>query len=101
MRAQMHHAAYGPPGIERRHQLADAIDQDVLVKEGGAAAHRGRDGDGDVVMGIGQHPQIRPGREREERVFHRREIVLGQRIEDVADKEIRRRMPFRKQPALR
>ena len=32
------------------------------------------------------------------RMLHRGEIVLGQRIEDVADEEIARRMTLRQQP---
>ena len=90
MRGQMQPAPDGAAGIQPGHQLADAVDQDVLVKQRGQPPDRRRHGDAHPVVGIVENAQIGTGGQREHRMFHRGHVVLGQRIKDVADEEIRR-----------
>ena len=89
MRPQMQMARHRVTGIQPRHDLAGAIDQDVLVMDGGPALDRRHDLDLDTVMGIAQNRQIRPGGQREQRMLHAGEIRLGQGIKHIAGKKIR------------
>ena len=99
VRLELQCARHLAPGIERRHQLADAVDQDVLVVDRGAPPHRGRDLDLGAVVGIIQHPPVGPGREREDRVLHGAQIVLGRGIENVAREQIGGRMTVGQKPS--
>ena len=98
MGLQRQRARHRAACVQGRHQLADAVDQDVLVEQRGEPAHRRRHGDLHPAAGIGQHPQVGARGQAEQRVFHAGHVILGQRIEDVADKEIGRGVPVGQQP---
>ena len=88
MRGQVQDARHLAPGIQPRHQLADAIDQDVLVEQCGQPPHRRHHRHRHPVVGIAQDAQVGPRRQRKDRMLHRGHVVLGQCAQDVADKEI-------------
>ena len=88
MRAQMQPAADRSAGIQRRHQLADAIDQDVLVMDRGQPLDAWRDLDLHIVMGIAQDAPIGARRQRKNGMLHRYQVILGDGIENIAEEEI-------------
>ncbi len=90
MRLQVQRRRHLPPGVQRRHQLADAEDQHVLVVDRGEPLHRRRHLDRRRPVRIAQDPPVRPGRQREQRMLHRRHVVLRDRPGQVADEEARR-----------
>ena len=90
MRLQVQRRRDLPPGVQRRHQLADAEDQHVLVVDRRQPLHRGRHLDRRRPVRVAQDPPVRPGRQREQRMLHRRHVVLRDRPGQVADEEARR-----------
>ena len=98
MRLQLQRAADLAPGIQRRHQLADAEDQDVLVMDGGQPLDAGRHLHAHPVVAIAQDPPVGPRRQREQRMFHAGQVVLGQRIENIAEEKIALAVPVGQQP---
>jgi len=94
---EVHLAADGAACVQGRDQLADAIDQDVLVVQRGAAFDGWDDLDLCGPVGVAQDRPVGPRGERKQRVFQRRQIALGQGVENIADKEIRRRVPLGQQ----
>ena len=84
-------------GVDFCDQLADAINQDVLVVDRRQAERAGDDGDFRAVMFIVADGVVRLGGEGKYRVFHGPHIVLGGRVHDIADKEILYRVPVRQQ----
>ena len=87
--------------VHLRDQLRDAIDHHVLVVDRRQPLHRGRDLDAGAVVLVGQDPPVGPGREREDRVLHRSHVVFRDRIQHIADEEIRGRMALgQERPAL-
>ena len=52
-------------------------------------AHAWHDRNIGPVMGVVQDTSIWLGRERKDRMLHRRKVVFRDRIKDIADKEIR------------
>ena len=69
--------------VQRRHQLRGAEDQDVFVKDRRAAFDRGRYGDLDPIMLIGQDPAVRSRGQGEDRMLHRAQITLRHGIENI------------------
>lgn len=70
------------------HELADAEDQDVLVEDR-REAPTGRDDLQPVPAApIDQVPHVRLGGEGEQRMLHRRQIVLRHDVRDIEDEEI-------------
>ena len=87
--------------IHLRDQLADAVDHHVLVVDRRQPLHRGGDLHRRALVRVGQDAPVGPRREREDRVLHRGHVVLGDRVEHVADEEIRRRMAVGQQRRAR
>ena len=88
MRSQREGARHCASRIERRHQLADAEDQDISVEDRRPPPHRGRHRHGDIIMSIVQNPAVRPRRQRKQRMLQRGQIMLRVRVKKIADKEI-------------
>ena len=99
MRGQPQLTPDGTACIDRRHQLTDAIDQDVFVKQRGQPAHRRHHSDLHPVVGIVQNAPVGARGQREQRMLHRGHVILGQCIKNIADKKIAA-MPVGGQPAL-
>jgi hypothetical protein len=75
-------------GILLGHHLRNAVDQDVLVIDRGQAPDAGRNLHYDIAVLVAQYPGVGLGGERENRTLHACHVVLGDRIEHVADEEI-------------
>ncbi len=78
--------------VHLRDELADAIDQHVLVMDRGQTLDRRRDLNMRGLVLIGQHAPVGPGAKREDRMLHRGHVILGDGVEHVTDEEIRRRV---------
>ena len=88
MSGQRQLARYGPALVQRGHQLADAEDQDIGVEDRRPALDAGRHGQGGAVMVIADHTPVGARGQREDRMFHRGQVVLGHRHEEIANEEV-------------
>ena len=92
---EAHRPRHRPVLVERRHDLADAVDQDIPVVDGGEPAVRRAHLEEGAAGFVAPPAFVRLGREREDRMSHRRHVSLGRRVEDIADEEIARRIAIR------
>ena len=70
------------------HQLADAIDHDVLVMDRGPPPHRRGHGDFNTIVGVMTDRAIGTGRERKQRMLHRSQIGLGACVKQIANEKV-------------
>jgi hypothetical protein len=75
--------------VQGRDELADAVDQDVAVKDRGQALRAWPDLSPTVAVLVAPNLEVGLLREREDGVLHRGAVALDGRIEHVAHEEVR------------
>ena len=90
-------AAHLSAFIERADALANAVDQNVPIMDGGEPLAGRGDLNPAFTALIAARAHVRFGRKGEYRVFHRRHISLWHSIHDVTDEQIALRMPVRQE----
>lgn len=84
---EMQHGRDGLSGVLGRHQLADAIDQDVAIMNRRQSFGRRHHLEVGRTMLIEPDPVIGLRGQREDGMFHRRHVPFGSRVAEVADEE--------------
>ena len=84
-------------GVHLGDELADAVNQDVLVVDRGQAQGAGDDRDFHAVMLVFADSEVGLGGQREDGMLHRSHVVLGDGVGDVADEEILDRVAIRQE----
>ena len=97
MGLESHHSLDCAAFVQRRHDLRDAEDQNIAVMHRRQAPITWPDLNKLLAALVAAAPHIRLGRDRENRVLHRRHIAFGSCIEDVAHEEVSLLHPVRKQ----
>ena len=86
-------------GVHLGDELADAVNQDVLVVDGRQAQRAGDDRDFHAVMLVFADVQVGLGGQREDGMLHRSHVVLGDGVGHVANEKILDRVTIRQEAA--
>ena len=78
-------------------ELADAVNQDVFVVDGGEAQGTGHNGNFHALMLVFSNMDVWLGGEREDGMLHRSHVVLGHGIRHIANEEILNRVAVRQE----
>ena len=97
VRGDAHHRPDRLAVVLAVHQLADAVDQHILVVDGGQPLGGGMNLDDRVLLLVAQDAGFGLGGQREDRMRHRGDIRSRRHIEDIENEEIADRMALREQ----